>query len=193
MQSNVKIAITGGIGSGKSAVCEIIKNYGYSVFSCDKIYSELLNSAEFLGKINTEFGGVLNEDGGLNRVALSDAVFNNETALKKLNAITHPEIMSAAFKKMEGYRLAFLEVPLLFENSFESLFDGVIVVLRNLEDRINSVIKRDKLDREQVLLRINKQFCYEKFDFAKYYVIHNDGNLANLEQKTQEVLLKILK
>lgn len=192
-QNNVKIAVTGGIGSGKSTVCEIITKQGYPVFSCDKIYSELLNSAEFLKKINKEFGGVLCADGSLNRQVLSDAVFNDAAALKKLNAITHPEIMSSAFKKMEGSRLAFLEVPLLFENGFESLFDGVIVVLRNLEDRINSVTFRDKLDREQVQKRINKQFDYDNFDFTKYYVIHNCGNLTDLELKTRQAVQQIIK
>ena len=191
MQSNVKIAVTGGIGSGKSVVCDYIKKQGYPVFSCDSVYSELLTSAEFLKKINDEFGGVLKNDGSLNRQALSEAVFNNEAALKKLNSITHPEIMSAALKKMDGMRLAFLEVPLLFENGLENLFDGVIVVLRDKEDRISSVMARDKTDREHVLLRINKQFDYKKFDFTKYYVIHNCGNLADLEQKTLTTLQKI--
>lgn len=192
-QSNFRIAITGGIGSGKSAVCQIIKKQGYPVFSCDSIYSELLTSAEFINKINTEFDGVLNSDGSLNRIALSNKVFNNEAALKKLNSITHPEIMYAAFKKMEGIRLSFLEVPLLFESSAEHLFDGVIVVLRDMEQRINSVMLRDKIDREQVLLRINRQFNYENINFAKYYVIHNHGNFAELEQKTLKILQKINK
>lgn len=191
MQNNIKIAVTGGIGSGKSAVCKIIKKHGHPVFSCDEIYSELLTCAEFIEKISREFGEVLNADGGLNRKALSEAVFKSDYALNKLNSITHPEIMSLALKKMEGSKLAFLEVPLLFENGLEDLFDGVIVVMRDLEDRINSVVTRDKLDYEHVLLRINKQFDYDNCDFAKYYAIHNDGNFANLEQKTLEILQKI--
>lgn len=189
-QSNIRIAITGGIGSGKSAVCEVIKKH-YPVYSCDAIYTELLASTEFLNKINSVFCGVVTSDGRLDRQALSAAVFKNDAALKKLNSITHPEIMSAAFKKMEGHSLSFLEVPLLFENGFESLFDGVIVVLRDLEDRINSVMLRDNSDRESVLLRINKQFDYENGNFTKYYVIHNDGNLTDLALKTNKILQKI--
>lgn len=190
-QNNIKIAVTGGIGSGKSAVCQIIKKQGYPVYSCDSIYSELLTSTEFLKKIESEFGGVINADGSLNRKALSDAVFKNDCALKKLNSITHPEIMSEALKKMEGDRLAFLEVPLLFENGFENLFNGVIVVLRGLEDRVNSVMSRDKANRESVLLRINRQLNYDNFDFAKYYVIHNCYNLTVLEQNVLNILQKI--
>lgn len=192
-QNNIKIAITGGIGSGKSTVCNIIKKHGYPVFSCDKIYSELLASAEFINTINKEFGGVLNSNGSLNREALSKLVFNNVVARKKLNSITHPAIMSAAFKKMDGSNIAFLEVPLLFENGFEALFNGVIVVLRKKEDRVNSVIARDNLGREQVLLRINSQIDYDNFDFTKYYVIHNSESLADLERNTQKILAKINK
>lgn len=192
MQNNVKIAITGGIGSGKSAVCNFIQKQGYPVFSCDKIYSELLTSTEFINRIDKEFGGMINADGSLNRKALSELVFNNDVALKKLNSLTHPAIFSAAFKKMEGSTIAFLEVPLLFENGFEALFDGVIVVLRDKDERVNSVIKRDNLKREQVLLRMNRQFNYDNSDFAEYYVIHNCGNLANLEQKTHEILIKLV-
>lgn len=190
-QNSLKIAVTGGIGSGKSTVCEIIKKYGFPVYSCDQIYSELLNSSDFLKKIENEFGGVLNSDGSLNRKALSAAVFNNESALKKLNTITHPEIISAAFKKMEGSSIAFLEVPLLFENGLEDLFDGAIVVLRGIEDRINSVISRSNLTRDEVLLRINSQYNYNKLDFTKYYVIHNCGNFEDLDCKTRQILTKI--
>ena len=190
-QNSLKIAVTGGIGSGKSTVCEIIKKYGFPVYSCDQIYSELLNSSDFLMKIENGFGGVLNSDGSLNRKELSATVFNNESALKKLNSITHPEIISEAFKKMEGSSIAFLEVPLLFENGFVDLFDGVIVVLRDIEDRINSVISRSNLTRDEVLLRINSQYNYDKLDFTKYYAIHNCGNYEDLDCKIRQILTKI--
>lgn len=192
-QNNLKIAITGGIGSGKSTVSKIIEEQGLPVFSCDKIYNELLSDKSFLKKIEESFVGVLNENGTLNRQMLSEIVFNDSEKLKILNGITHSEIMSAAFKKMEGYNLSFLEVPLLFENSFESLFDGVIVVLRDREERVNSVVARDKITKEMVLKRLKSQFNYDKFDFAEYYVIHNNCNLSELSSKTLEILQKINK
>lgn len=191
MQNSIKIAITGGIGSGKSAVTEIIKEQGYPVFSCDKIYSELLTSKEFTKRIGEEFCGVLNEDGTLNRELLSKQVFNNSEALKKLNQITHPAIMASAFENMEEHKISFLEVPLLFENGFERLFDAVIVILRDREDRINSIIERDGISKENAILRLNSQINYDNFDFAKYYAIHNIGNLGDLRQKTLEILQKI--
>ena len=190
-QNSLKIAVTGGIGSGKSTVSEIIRGKGYPVFSCDQIYSELLTSKDFLKKLENEFDGVISSDGTLDRKRLSEIVFNNDEALKKLNAITHPEIMAAAKKKMERHEVSFLEVPLLFENGFENLYDSVIVVLRDREERIKSVMARDGTSREKVTLRLKSQFDYDNSDFTKYYVIHNCGNLSNLEQNTLNILKKI--
>ena len=190
-QSNFKFAITGGIGSGKSTVAEILRRQNYAVLSCDAIYKELLREKEFVNNLSHEFGGVGKSDGTLDRVKLSEKVFNDKEALERLNAITHPAIMEEVFKRSEGLKISFTEVPLLFENGLEEYFDGVIVVLRDLEERIAAVSTRDKIDRGSVILRIKSQFNYENDNFAKYYVIHNISNLSNLEQKTAEILKKI--
>ncbi len=190
-QSSFKIAITGGIGSGKSSVAEIIAGEGYPVFSCDKIYSELLTEKAFLDELSAVFEGIIGKDGKLDRQKLSEIVFKNEEQLQKLNALTHEKILSVAFKKMDAYEKSFLEVPLLFENGFEAQFDGVIVVLRDLEKRIASVMRRDKITREQVISRINRQFNYDNFNFTKYYVIHNNGDLSILRHNVLELLKEI--
>lgn len=194
MQSkSIKIAITGGIGSGKTKVCELIKDKGFAVFSCDKIYGDLLKDGNFLNELSENFGSVILPDGNLDRRGLAEIVFNDNSALKKLNGITHSRIMNEAFSLMNGEKLSFLEVPLLFENGFEGLFDGVIVVLRDRQQRIESVIKRDNTDRKSVDLRINRQFNYDNYDFTKYYVIHNDENIDKLEQNVKETLNIITK
>ncbi|MDE6667307.1 MAG: dephospho-CoA kinase [Clostridia bacterium] len=190
-QSNYRFALTGGIGSGKSTVAEIIRRQNYVVFSCDAIYEELLHNKEFLNNLSCEFGDVLSHDGTLDRGKLAEKVFSDNAARERLNAITHPAIMDEVFNRSKGLKISFIEVPLLFENGFERYFDGVIVVLRNLNERIAAVSKRDKIDSESVNLRIKSQFNYENNDFTKYYVIHNDGNLSNLEQKTVVILEKI--
>ena len=191
-QSNVKIAITGGIGSGKSTVARFLCKLGYTVVSCDEIYSELLKDAEFANKIGEEFDGVLS-DGKIDRKKLAEIVFNDEKQLLNLNSITHPAIMNAVSKKLSECKLCFCEVPLLFENGFESLFDGVIVVFRSESQRINSVVKRDGINAESVKKRINSQINYDNFDFAKYYVLHNDGNFDELERNTEDLIKKIVK
>ena len=187
-QSNLKIAITGGIGSGKSEVCSYLKKAGYPVFSCDEIYSNLLNSGVFNEDLKNNFGERIFEGGKLNKTKLATIVFKNREELKKLNKITHPKILDCAFAQMKAYKLSFLEVPLLFESGLEELFDCVLVVLRNSEDRIQSIVQRDGISTEEAILRIKSQFNYENCDFAKYYVIHNDLNLEELHCRVNEAL-----
>ena len=189
MKQNKRIAITGGMGSGKSTVARFIADLGYTVISCDEVYSELLQDKSFTALIGHEFSGVLEDDGSLNRAKLSRIVFNGgEGELKKLNALTHPVIIAHALQKTEDEKLCFIEVPLLFEGGYERLFDGVIVVLRDLNERISSVVERNKIRAEEALLRIKRQINYENLDFTKYYVIHNSSNLAHLKQKTLEIV-----
>ncbi|MDE7163704.1 MAG: dephospho-CoA kinase [Clostridia bacterium] len=192
-QSNIKIAVTGGIGSGKSTVCKIIEKAGYPVYSCDAVYSQLLNGKYLPGKIAEVFGSeILNTDGSLNRRALSEIVFGNEQLLQKLNNITHPEIFKAMLSMTEGKSgLVFFEVPLLFECGYQNLFDEVIVVLRDRDSRIDSVIKRDGLTEQEIVNRINRQFNYTNLNFEQYYVIHNKGNIDDLCDATNDLLLKI--
>lgn len=190
-QSNLKIAITGGIGSGKSEVCSIIKSAGYPVFSCDEIYSELLNCGTFDSDLKIHFGEQIFQDGKLNKKKLSSIVFENKEELEKLNKITHPKILNCAFERMKAYNLSFLEVPLLFENGFEALFDGVIVVLRDLRERIESIVNRSRISTEETILRIKSQYNYEKCDLTKYYVIHNCSNLEYLKVCVDKTLKDI--
>lgn len=190
-QNNIKVAITGGIGSGKSTVSEIIRKEGYTVISCDEVYGELLSGGFFNEKLADLFGKEIIKDGAVDKKSLAEKVFSDSAALQKLNRITHPAIMEKALSKLDGSFLGFIEVPLLFENGFEALFDEVIVVLRNYDDRVLSVSKRDKTDEGSVKKRIFCQFDYNKSDFAEYYVIHNDGNLGDLQKKTVGLVEKI--
>lgn len=191
--NNFKVAVTGGIGSGKSAVAGIIADSGFKVISCDDEYKKLLCESEFLNKLSMKFDGVVTSDGLLDGRRLSEIVFNDRVELEKLNSLTHPLIMDRVLKAMQGEGLFFCEVPLLFEGGFEKLFDGVIVVLRNKSERIKSVTERDGLTLQQVENRIKNQCNYDNCDFKEYYVIHNNGNLSDLRQKTQIILQQIKK
>jgi dephospho-CoA kinase len=191
-QSNIKIAVTGGIGSGKSTVMRIIEERGYPAISCDKVYAQLLEKESFLRLLASEFGDILTEDKKLDRAKLSKKVFESADNLKKLNEITHPKIMEEAFRLSEKFDgLVFFEVPLLFEGGFENLFDDVAVVMRDKSARIDSVIKRDNLTKNQIQCRINSQVNYDILDFAKYYVIHNNGNLQQLNDNVLNFLLNL--
>ncbi len=188
-QNKINVAITGGIGSGKSTVAEIIKETGYPVFSCDETYAKLLRSSDFIKEIGEEFDGVVTEKGELDRAKLSSIVFNDKVMLEKLNRITHPAIYKEMFSMAENEdKNCFFEVPLLFEDNSEVLFDKIIVVLRDKAKRIDAVKRRDNLSDKQIKERIKSQIDYDNIDFAKYYVIHNNGDLYALKQRTKEIL-----
>ena len=195
-QSKLKVAITGGIGSGKSTACRFIKEEGYPVFSCDETYAKLFDSGVFTDEIVNEFGSdILDSLGRLSRSKLSEKVFCNDDNLQRLNKITHPKIFERMFLAAENFEndICFFEVPLLFEGGYEKLFDKVIVILRSDEARIESVMTRDNKSRDEVLLRINKQYNYKNNTFTQYYVTHNDGNLDKFHDSIKEILLKITK
>ena len=189
MQSK-KIAVTGGIGSGKSTVCKIIKEAGYTVLSCDKIYSELLKENAFIEKLKNAFPQAI-VGGQLNRRALAKAVFADGEMLKKLDSIAFPAIMERAHKMLENLEIGFVEVPLLFEGGFEKDFDEVWVLTRNKENILAAVTERSNLTREEVVARINSQFDYDGADLSNCKVIENDGILSDLREKINKALKDI--
>ena len=187
----VKIAITGGIGSGKSAVSEILRKKGQPVFSCDEIYADLCGEEKFLNELNEIFSGCV-KDGKLDRKALSKIVFSNEAERERLNAFSHPRIMERLMEKMSAFPLSFAEVPLLFESGVEDMFDSVIVVMREKSARMEAIKRRDGLSEEEILLRMSRQFGYEALPEKNCYVIENNGSLADLEQNLAEIVSKIV-
>ena len=183
-----KIAITGGIGSGKSAVCRILKERGYPVFSCDEINHTLLSEKSYLDGLCALFPTCV-KDGNLQKTALAALVFSDKDALETLNAYAHPRISERLQRDMDGaQKTCFAEVPLLFESGMTKQFDGVIVVLRNKEERIRAVVTRDGLTAEKAEARMKQQFDYDGPLPDGCLVIENDGDEAALREKVDEAL-----
>ena len=182
-----KIAITGGIGSGKSTVSEIIRDMGYTVVSADKAYSELLLSEEFVKEI-CELMKILpiEKDGRMtiDRKALSAIVFSDKSQLSRLNDFTHPRIMSEIFRRAKGVEpLFFAEVPLLFERGYETEFDNVFIVRRRLDLRLSETMKRDGKTEAEVRKVIDNQFDYESNKCGnKSIIIENNGTIDELKK-----------
>ena len=187
-------AITGGIGSGKSTVCKIIENMGYTVFSADKVYKELLKCPTFVQKIYTALKIDCNDFNNFNSKIVSEKVFNNKELLKVLNSVTHPEVMKVLIsksKEIDG--VCFNEVPLLFESGYQDLYDGVIVVKRDINLRKQDVLKRDNITEEEFNKRVNNQFNYENISNITHTVITNDNDLEDLSLKVRAVVSEIIK
>ncbi len=192
------IAITGGIGSGKSTVLRILKNAGYPVYSCDEIYKEVIKQADYVEEVKHVFPGVV-ENGEINRQKLASEVFNDEDKRTALNAIAHPKIMQALKEKLQTSKegFVFAEVPLLIEENYQKDFDAFIVILRPLSDRITSVCSRDGASEALVRSRIRTQYNYEetgareKLEKAGAIILVNDGTEENLKNTLFSVLKNI--
>lgn len=188
--NKAKIAITGGIGSGKSQAAKFIKALGFSVFSCDEIYKNVILSREYIEQVEKAFPeSVVNKQ--IDRKILADIVFNDAQRRQTLNNIAHPLIMERLFMDMDDapMELVFAEVPLLFEGNYQELFDFVIVIERDIAKRIESVKTRDGLSDEQILNRIQSQFDYSKIKETEYFKngkiieIDNNGGVEDLNEK----------
>lgn len=153
------VAITGGIGSGKSLALQFLRELNYPVFSCDEIYKEVIVSKEYIEQMEKLFPDVV-KNGQVDRTALAETVFNNEIMRIKLNNLAHPIIMKLLLRYMEAAEgsIAFAEVPLLFEGNFEKIFDHVLYIARDKQLRIEAVIERDGLLGSEVEKRIAGQF-----------------------------------
>ncbi len=187
-----RIAVTGGIGSGKSTVMELLKKCGYPVFSCDAIYKELLLDKAYIQKVQALFPLAVT-DGKIDTVSLSKIVFNNEKEREKLNALAHPLIMQKLYAEMDNCTndLVFAEVPLLFEGGYENDFDGVIVVMRNKHARIESICLRDGISESEALQKIAAQYDYDEYlrkpQEKNTYILFN-SSLEKLNIQLNEIL-----
>ena len=186
------IAITGGIGSGKSSAAQILLEMGYPVFSCDEIYREVILSPAYIQKVNQLFPECI-IDGNIDKKILAQMVFADKSKLALLNGIAHPLIMGKLFDSMHNcnQEIVFAEVPLLFEGNYENNFDLVVVVMRNKENRISSIMSRDNITRAQALNRIDTQFDYEnekeRLQNCNAILIENNGTIEELKTQIHKI------
>ena len=192
-RNKLYVAVTGGIGSGKTTVLKILKDLGYPAVSADAEAREIYGDEEILEKVRALFPACF-ENGILRREKLAAFVFSDVKLLQKLNEITHPVIMQKVFQAMDRAesKIVFAEIPLLFEGNYQSLFDKVIVVMRDMEDRIRAVAERDGLSRTQILARIKKQCNYEKNYFLGHTVIYNNGDISSLKEQVVRIVNEFL-
>ena len=178
------IAITGGIGCGKSIVSLILKEIGYEVYDCDCKAKYLMdNSPTIKDCLKSTFGNDIIIDGTINRVKLANIVFNNKEKLVKLNNIVHSSVKEDLISwKLENSqkKLLFVETAILYQSGLDSIVDEVWEVNAPLEIRIERVMKRNNISRQDVLSRIESQ-KYEILAQADY-IITNDDKVAILPQ-----------
>lgn len=193
-RNKIFVAVTGGIGSGKSSAAQMIGKMGYTVVSADRIAKNIYSEPKVLQAVKISFPDCVSES-EVDRKLLAAEVFSDPMKLRRLEAITHPVIMRRLLSEMDKGKgqMVFAEVPLLFESGSESDFDEVIVLMRDREQRIASVKARDGLSDEEVISRIENQYNYEKNPIIGHTVIYNDGDLSALEKQVHRVVNEIEK
>lgn len=186
MKQNKRVAVTGGIGSGKSALLAIFREMGYFGISCDEVSAQLWQDETYRSELAKIFPSCVC-NGAINKSVLSALVFSDERSRAKLNEFSHPYILNRVLQSMTS-ELCFAEVPLLFEGGYEKLFDAVIAVRRAREERIAAVQSRSGLSRQEIERRINCQFDESKLEEKRCFIVQNDGDMNELRAAAQNIL-----
>jgi dephospho-CoA kinase len=180
------IGLTGGIGSGKTTVAAIFQSLGIPVFNADSealaLYSE---DASLLREVTEMFGKeVLNADGTLNRMQLASIVFGDEVALNKLNTLVHPRVADRfiQWKNQQRSSIVLRESAILFESGSYSDCDAVIVVSAPEKLRVERVMKRSALTKEEVEARMARQWPQSKVLEQADRIIVNDDRMLVIPQ-----------
>lgn len=173
------IGVTGGIGSGKSSVVKMFSELGIPVYIADVRAKKLMNASnELKEKIIKGLGNQSYINGQLNRKFVAKLIFNDTEKLKQLNAIVHPAVHDD-FKKWKkqledkNYNYCIYEAAILYESNRQHICDYTILVTAPKEIRINRVINRDKINKNEVLERMKHQWSDERKQKLADYIIHN--------------------
>ncbi|MDD2236711.1 MAG: dephospho-CoA kinase [Kiritimatiellae bacterium] len=196
--SPLRLAVTGGIGCGKSELGRILERHGVAVCDTDVLARDLVvPGGPVLKRLEAHFGAhILQADGSLRREVLAETVFNRKEELDFLNALMHPEIrrrvqdwLSEAHS--ESGMVAVI-IPLLFETEDTAGWDAILCV-----SAPEGMVRERLVDRgyaqEQITARMQAQMALSRKEAASDYVIVNDGTRRELEQKTEDVLKAIQK
>ena len=176
----MKIGITGGIGSGKSYVCKLLKARGIEVYDCDQAAKRIIRTSEEVRQ------KLLQLIGSLEKADIARFLLESETNAKKIDAIVHP----AVFHDFEESGYQWMESAILYESGANKLVDRVVVVTAPEEIRIQRVMQRDTISREKALQWMQRQWPQEELCRRADYEILNDGH-ADLNEQIEALLKRI--
>lgn len=193
MKKKLKIAITGGIGSGKSSVSKIVELLGFPVIKADDLAKELMLKDELVKKkIIKTFGTESFTEKGINTKYLADNVFNNKEKVGKINSIIHPptikKIEEITKKLFEKHNLVFVESALVYEAKIQKMFDYVILIYTEEEVRIARKMGNDSMKKLDVEKRMSFQIPDEKKTDRAHFVIDNNSTIEELESRTKFII-----
>ncbi len=192
------VALTGGIGSGKSTAANFFAALGVPVTDVDEISHQLTATNQpIVNDIKTSFGNqYITPEGALNRAVMRDLVFNDAAARTKLNAILHPAIYDEALKQLQSHQDApyqILAIPLLFESPrYAPHVNRILLIDCDEKTQIERVKKRSQLSTSEIKKIISSQTPRKKQLLLAHDVIENNENVENLREDILEIHQKYL-
>lgn len=196
------IGLTGGIGTGKSTVSQILQEKKFPVIDLDTISHEVIKIPKVIEKIVENFGKEVLENSGnfenennairISREKLGKIIFENKEKRLLLNSIMHPEILHTMREQISKYKknnkIIFVEIQLLFEVQWEKEFDYILLISAKKSTQIRRILERDKRSENDALNIINSQLSLDEKKKRSDFVIENDGNIEELKEKIDKFL-----
>lgn len=194
----LKIAVTGGLASGKSSVCAVLEESGAYVVSADQIVHQLLSLNTLIGQQVVDLLGLsIVENGHLNRKNIANVVFSDRQKLKALEKILHPAVLDEIEQKYhevqqtQKYNLFVAEIPLLYESEAHIQFDYILCVTSDPELALKRFQEKTHLSREEYHKRMSFQMpLHEKITKA-HFTLTNNGDLEQLKTQVYSFLKEL--
>lgn len=179
------IGLTGGIGSGKSTVCQLFAQLGAPIIDTDTIAHTLVEPGQpALGQLEATFGReIIDQQGHLDRAALRERVFSDATARQRLESILHPLIRSEMQHELEMLRASYviIAIPLLLEKGWQNEVDRILVVDADESLQLERTVKRDGMSADAVKRIMQTQVSRQQRIDAADDIIHNNGEREALK------------
>ncbi len=195
-RNTLKLAITGGIGSGKSYVTALLKKRHIPIYNSDAEAKRLMMVSSTIreGLCSLVSSDVYCSDGTLNRTLLAEWMFTSTERVEQVNALVHPVVKEdfLHWSSQQDAPIVVMECAILFESGFDALVDKVLLVTAPEQVRIERVMKRDNVSAEQVLARIAAQMSDKERSQKADYILNNDGD-GNIEIALSTILNTIEK
>jgi len=181
-----RIGVTGGIGSGKSLVCDVFSRLGIPVYKADEKAGYIMeHSPHIRAKLTALFGEVVYNKEKLNRPLLAQVIFSDSVMRDKVNRIIHPVIFEDFLvwqKNFEDKPYVIQEAAIIFESGADRFLDAVINVYAPVKVRISWLMERDGLSEEDIRARMHSQMSEKERGRRATFIINNDGNHLVLPQ-----------
>ena len=195
----VIVALTGGMGSGKTTVARMFKDEGAHVIDFDYLARLVVEPDKPAWRDIVDYFGpeILSSDGTLNRSALAEIVFSDDKSRKALERFTHPRIFEErdalikAIKRKDPFSIVIVDFPLLFELGLGKMFDKVILAYVPRAVQIRRAIKRGCLGKEEAERRLNAQIAIEEKRSLSDYSIDNQGSLNDTRDQVRKVIREL--